>query len=157
VPVPRGGLGSGTGAGRPAAGAGPQERCRGAAKPATPYTKWRWPSLLQVAVIGVPADLGANRRGTDMGPSAIRYAQLARQLEALGHQVHDLGNILIPVPESRQPGDPRRKYFDEIAALWHELADLIEAQCRQGRLPLILGGDHSLSVGSVAGVARAAG
>ncbi|HEX6988170.1 MAG TPA: arginase, partial [Bacillota bacterium] len=93
----------------------------------------------------------------DMGPSAVRYARLSRQLEALGHQVHDLGNILIPVPESRQPGDPQRKYFQEIAALWHELADLVEAQCRNGRLPLILGGDHSLSVGSVAGVARVGG
>jgi len=112
---------------------------------------------VDVAVIGVPADLGASRRGTDMGPSAIRYARLARQLEALGHRVYDLGNMLVPVPESREPGDPRRKYFREIAALWHELADLVEAQCRSGRLPLILGGDHSLSVGSVAGVARVTG
>ena len=112
---------------------------------------------MQVAVIGVPADLGANRRGTDMGPSAIRYARLARHLAALGHEVYDLGNILIPVPESREPGDPRRKYFAEIVTLWHELADLVEAQCRNGRLPLILGGDHSLSVGTVAGVARVTG
>lgn len=109
---------------------------------------------LQISVIGVPVDLGANRRGTDMGPSAIRYARLSQQLQLLGHEVLDVGNIAVPVPESRSPGDPQRKYFKEIVELWHELADLVEAECAGGRLPLVLGGDHSLSVGTVAGVAR---
>ena len=109
---------------------------------------------MQIAVIGVPADLGANRRGTDMGPSALRYAQLARRLVDIGHDVVDRGNIAVPVPESRLPGDEKRKYFPDIAALWQELADLVARECTDGRLPLVLGGDHSLSVGTVAGVAR---
>src|SRR5690554_2153780 len=109
---------------------------------------------MDISVIGVPADLGANRRGTDMGPSALRYARLAQKLSALGHRVYDLGNLPVPVPESREPGDSRKKYFQEIVALWQELADVTEREIRLGRLPLILGGDHSLSVGAVAGSAR---
>lgn len=109
---------------------------------------------MDIAIIGVPADLGGNRRGTDMGPSALRYARLADRLRALRHNVVDLGNVNVPVPESRTPGDEKRKYFADISRLWQELADTIAEQCRHGCLPLVLGGDHSLSVGTVAGVAR---
>lgn len=109
---------------------------------------------MDITIIGVPADLGANRRGTDMGPSAVRYARLAQRLRALGHQVTDWGNVEVPVPETRTPGDDSRKYFEDISALWHDLAGIVHDQCRQGRLPLVLGGDHSLSVGTVAGAAR---
>ncbi|MEX2355539.1 MAG: arginase [Thermaerobacterales bacterium] len=110
--------------------------------------------LHDIHIIGVPADLGGNRRGTDMGPSAMRYARLNKHLQDLGHRVTDHGNLEVPVPESRDPGQPTRRFFDEIVRLWHQLADDTEAICRAGGLPLILGGDHSLSVGTVAGAAR---
>jgi len=109
---------------------------------------------LSIGIIGVPVDLGGNRRGTDMGPSALRYARLARHLEALGHSVRDYGNLDIPIPETRPPGDHTRRYFEEIVALWHQLAGVTEDICRSGGVPLVLGGDHSLSVGALAGVAR---
>lgn len=109
---------------------------------------------MKIRILGVPADLGANRRGTDMGPSALRYAQLAKQLEKLGHEVIDLGNLPVPVPESRHAGDEKRKYFQDIVLLWNQLADAVSTECAQGHLPLVVGGDHSLSVGTVAGVAR---
>src|SRR5690606_8860864 len=109
---------------------------------------------LSIGIIGVPVDLGGNRRGTDMGPSALRYARLARHLEALGHSVRDYGNLDIPIPETRPPGDHTRRYFEEIVALWHQLAGVTEDICRSGGVPLVLGGDHSLSVGALAGVDR---
>lgn len=109
---------------------------------------------MRIAVLGVPADLGGRRRGTDMGPSALRYARVRERLAELGHQVTDLGNLHVPVPETLEVGDPRKRYFDAIAGLWRELADRTEAIARSGALPLVLGGDHSLSVGTVAGVRR---
>lgn len=107
-----------------------------------------------IGIVGVPVDLGGNRRGTDMGPSALRYARLARHLEALGHSVRDYGNLDIPIPETLSPGDHTRRYFDEIVRLWHQLAGVTEEICRAGGVPLVLGGDHSQSVGALAGVAR---
>lgn len=108
---------------------------------------------MRVSIIGVPADLGASRRGTDMGPSAIRYAKLREQLADLGHDVVDLGNLHAPVAETRQAGD-RLKYLPEIEAICNELADTVASTLRAGSLPLVLGGDHSISMGTVAGVAR---
>jgi arginase len=110
--------------------------------------------LVRIAILGVPADLGAARRGTDMGPSAIRYAKLREQLAELGHDVVDLGNVHVPVPETRHAGDERLKYLPEIEALCGELADAVERAVRDGRLPLVLGGDHSLSMGTLAGLTR---
>lgn len=110
----------------------------------------------EIAIIGVPIDLGAGRRGVDMGPSAMRYTGLHGRLEALGYQVHDLGNLQAPMVETSAPPPPGAKlrYLEPIAALCEALADAV-ASCReQGRLPLALGGDHSLSIGSVSGSAR---
>jgi arginase len=109
---------------------------------------------MRISILGVPADLGASRRGTDMGPSAIRNARLHEALAALGHEVEDLGNLHVPVAESRAVEGERTKYLPEILAFCQELADQVSAALRAGRLPLVLGGDHSLAIGSVAGVAR---
>lgn len=110
-----------------------------------------------IGIVGVPADLGGNRRGTDMGPSALRYARLAWHLEALGHSVRDYGNLDIPVPETRPPGEPTRRYFAEIVTIWQQLAEVTGEICRGGGIPLVLGGDHSMSIGTLTGVAQVHG
>src|SRR6187549_3304579 len=109
---------------------------------------------MNVDLIGVPLDFGAGRRGVDMGPSAIRYAGLRQGLEALNHQVYDLGNIEVPVAETCQPGDPHLKYLDPIVEVAQKLATIVARSVEQGHLPLTLGGDHSLSLGAVMGAAR---
>lgn len=110
----------------------------------------------EVAIIGVPIDLGAGRRGVDMGPSAIRYADLCGRLEALGHTVRDQGNLPAPMVETSAPPPPGEKlrYLEPIAALCEALADAVAACVERGQLPLILGGDHSLAIGSASGSAR---
>jgi len=109
---------------------------------------------MDIDLIGVPVDFGAGRRGVDMGPSAVRYAGLRTGLEALGHRVTDFGNMEVPLTESCQPGDPRLKYLDPIIDVAQHLADTFNRSVAAGRLPLALGGDHSLSLGSVMGAAR---
>jgi arginase len=108
-----------------------------------------------VDLIGVPLDLGAGRRGVDMGPSAFRLTGLARRLKALGHAVVDRGDVEVPIPEGRNFGDPRKRFVTEIAAACSTLADLTAAAAGAGRIPVSLGGDHSLAAGSIAGVGRA--
>ncbi|NTU80398.1 MAG: arginase [Chloroflexales bacterium] len=110
----------------------------------------------EIAVIGVPIDLGAGRRGVDMGPSAMRYTGLRRRLEALGYQVRDQGNLAAPMVETSEPPPPGAKlrYLEPIATLCAALADAVAAAIRRGQLPLVLGGDHSLAIGSVSGSAR---
>ena len=108
-----------------------------------------------VQVIGAPTDYGANRRGVDMGPSAIRYAGLADALEAAGVECVDAGNVDVPLVEAGEPpGDPPVRFLAETrqvcAGLADEVADAIDA----GRIPLVLGGDHSVAIGSMAGSAR---
>jgi arginase len=112
--------------------------------------------MSEIALIGVPIDLGAGRRGVDMGPSAMRYTGLHQRIAALGHTVRDLGNLLAPMIETgAAPGlDPRLRYLEPIAELCEALADMVAACVSRGQLPLILGGDHSLSIGSVSGSAR---
>jgi arginase len=109
---------------------------------------------MQIDLIGVPLDFGAGRRGVDMGPSAIRYAGLRRGLEALGHDVADHGNIAVPVAETCEEGDPKLKYLEPIVGVAQRLADRVALTMSEGRLPLVLGGDHSLALGSVLGAAR---
>jgi arginase len=111
----------------------------------------------RVAVIGVPMDLGADRRGVDMGPSAIRYARLKESLEKLGIEVTDYGNLRVPVPESASVADQNAKYFPIIKAVCDELAETVEHVIAGGGFPLVLGGDHSIAMGTIAGVARARG
>jgi arginase len=109
-----------------------------------------------VHIIGVPLDLGADRRGVDMGPSALRIAGLGKRLTALGYAVTDRGNLEAPVRETRHAGDPAKKYIDDIASVCHRLFDTASASLAAGALPIVLGGDHSLSAGSVAAAAAAA-
>lgn len=110
---------------------------------------------MQVEIVGVPMDFGAGRRGVDMGPSAIRYAGLAQELTALGHEVTDHGNVVVPPSETCAEGDPRAKYLKPIVAVVRELAERVAACAARGHVSLTLGGDHSIAMGSVAGAARA--
>jgi arginase len=102
-------------------------------------------------------DLGADRRGVDMGPSAIRYARLKEQLEKLGIEVTDHGNLRVPVPESATVAEQNAKYFPIIKAVCDELADVVAGVVAQGSFPLVLGGDHSIAMGTIAGIARTRG
>ncbi len=111
-----------------------------------------------VHVVGVPMDLGGARRGVDMGPSAIRYAGLRERLERMGLAVVDLGNLHVADPDeaaSRQSADERAHHASEIARACEELANVVAAVERAGGFPLVLGGDHSIAMGTLAGIARA--
>ena len=110
-----------------------------------------------VAVIGAGLDLGAGRRGVDMGPSAIRYAGLAARLEEIGREVHDSGDIHSPVPEATEAGEGNAHYLGPILAACALLADLVAAATLQGRVPLTLGGDHSIAMGTLGGMAATHG
>ncbi len=110
---------------------------------------------MEITIIGAPMDLGADRRGVDMGPSAIRYADLDEKLRKQGHTVRDLGNIQVTGREMRTAGNPRLKYLDAIVASARELAARTDTAVRSGAVPLLLGGDHSIALGSVGGVADA--
>ena len=107
-----------------------------------------------IHLIGVPLDLGAGRRGVDMGPSAIRIAGVRERLARLGYQVTDTGDVPVPIPESADPGDPRAHYLQQIAQVATDLAGRVTGAMQVGAIPLVLGGDHSLSIGSIAGAAR---
>ena len=109
-----------------------------------------------VTVIGAPLDLGQSRRGVDMGPSAIRYAGLEERLGALGVTVADRGNILTREPEGLSVGDERARYLEEILAACARLADAVSGAVAAGSMPLVLGGDHSVAMGTLAGLAAAA-
>jgi arginase len=109
---------------------------------------------MHIRVIGVPMDLGADRRGVDIGASAIRYAGLNDQLRRLDYEVHDIGNIVVPQPESQPIGNPRLKYLDPIVKVAEELADTVTAALKANEFPLVLGGDHSIALGSITGVTR---
>lgn len=100
-------------------------------------------------------DLGADRRGVDMGPSALRYSNLNENLVELGCDVQDLGNIDVTIPETQHYGDPHAKYLREISGACRHLADLVLDASEKGRTPLVLGGDHSIAVGTVSGMAEA--
>ncbi|WP_298401836.1 arginase [uncultured Chloroflexus sp.] len=110
----------------------------------------------RVAILGVPIDLGAGRRGVDMGPSAIRYAGLSRRLHDLSYQVVDFGNLTTPMVETTPlpPPESRLRYLEPIAEVCQRLADLVCNITAQAMVPLILGGDHSLTIGSASGSAR---
>lgn len=104
-------------------------------------------------LIGVPMDLGADRRGVDMGPSAVRGAGFAQHAAKLGYQVRDGGDVAVPTPESRQVGEAAAKYLHEIAAACDRLRAAVGAALEAGEVPIVVGGDHSIAVGTVAGVA----
>ncbi len=110
--------------------------------------------MTKISIIGVPMDLGADRRGVDMGPSAMRYANLNEKLQGLGYDVQDLGDLDVIIPELRHFGDPHAKYLREIADACTHLANLILEVREGGRTPIVLGGDHSIAVGTVSGMAE---
>lgn len=109
---------------------------------------------MQIDLIGVPIDLGADRRGVDMGPSAIRYSQLQPKLEELGYTVHDSGNIEVAIAETCQITNPKLKYIDCILPMSRRVAGAVATSMQAGNFPLVLGGDHSLSIGSIHGAAK---
>jgi arginase len=109
---------------------------------------------MNVKIIGAPMDLGASRRGTDMGPSAMRVARLGPRLERLGHNVEDLGNVYSPTVETKDAKLPHLRYADEIIRVCDTLARRVEKVVAAGDFPLVLGGDHSIAMGTVGGIAR---
>jgi arginase len=99
-------------------------------------------------------DLGAGRRGVDMGPSAIRLAGLNEKIAALGYQVEDLGNVVVEQPETAPVGKPEARYLPQIAHTCARLADMVQRAADNHRVPLVLGGDHSVAVGTASGMAQ---
>ena len=108
----------------------------------------------RVALIGAPLDLGAGRRGVDMGPSAIRYAGIAERLVGLGYETMDWGNVEGPVAEATDEGDPHARFLEEIKRTCGHVADLVERALAERALPIVLGGDHSVALGTLGGLAR---
>lgn len=109
--------------------------------------------MKSVHIIGVPLDLGGNRRGTDMGPSAFRIAGIGEQLARLGLKVTDKGDVPSPIPEAKGTGDPKKRYVREIAKVCQRVYQTSLASFAEGAMPIVLGGDHSLAAGSVAAAA----
>jgi arginase len=107
----------------------------------------------KIRIIGVPMDLGASRRGVDMGPSALRVAGLQARIKQLGLQVEDIGNISVKQPEEMSYGEKRAKYLAEIADACKDLAAIVEKTLDENMTPVVLGGDHSIAAGSLSGVA----
>ncbi len=106
----------------------------------------------KIRIIGVPMDLGQSRRGVDMGPSALRVAGLQTRLKQLGHTVDDIGNMPVKQPEEQPYGEKRAKYLHEIAEICRDLAEMTEKTLTEGFFPLVLGGDHSIAIGTCSGV-----
>lgn len=112
----------------------------------------------RVDIVGVPMDLGASRRGVDMGPSAVRYAKLHESLRKLGIEtIVDRGNLSVPIRESADADDASAKFLKIISSVCADLALIVEDAVRAGGLPIVLGGDHSIAVGTLEGLTRARG
>jgi arginase len=107
----------------------------------------------EVAIIGAALDLGQGRRGVDMGPSAIRYAGLDERLQSLGFDVRDHGNVETAVPEATALRDERARFLPEIRTTCERIAAKIVEELRAGAIPLVLGGDHSVALGTLGGLA----
>src|SRR3954454_22319598 len=112
---------------------------------------------MKAAIIGVPLDLGAGRRGVDMGPSAIRYAGLEERLTALGVDCVDHGNVAAAVAEATAEHDLRARFLPAILATCERIAALVAAAVEEGRIPIVLGGDHSIALGTLGGLASRRG
>ena len=115
------------------------------------------PEDRRLAIIGAPLDLGAGRRGVDMGPSAIRYAGLEARLDELGLESVDYGNAELVVPEEVDEGDPRARFLAQIKAACEDVAGRVRRAREEGLTPLVLGGDHSVALGTLGGLAAASG
>jgi len=110
--------------------------------------------MKSVHIIGVPLDLGGNRRGVDMGPSAFRISGLAHRLAELGYTIVDKGDLTAPIPETQKQRDERKKYINDIARVCQKLYQSTLASLDEGAMPIVLGGDHSLAAGSVSAAAE---
>lgn len=106
----------------------------------------------RISLIGVPLDLGADRRGVDMGPSAIRYAKVREKLQDLGYEIDDRGDIVPNRPDACHLDGSNLKYLDEIERVNTELCRLVAEELGKGRFPLVLGGDHSIAIGTISGI-----
>lgn len=111
-------------------------------------------TVRSIGIIGAPLDMGSDRRGVDMGPSALRVANLNKRLSGIGCEVEDLGNVAVEQQEATPEGPDNAKYLPQIAATCRRLSEEVEAVLQRGAVPLVLGGDHSIAVGTVAGVAH---
>src|SRR5260221_8257622 len=103
----------------------------------------------KIRIIGVPMDLGASRRGVDMGPSALRVAGLQARIKQLGLQVEDIGNISVKQPEEMSYGEKRAKYLEEIADACKDLAAIVEKSVDENVMPVVIGGDDSIAAGNI--------
>ena len=108
----------------------------------------------RVGFLGVPMDLGGGRRGVDMGPSAIRIAGLGKKIQELGHEFEDLGNVPVLRSDTKEPKDQKAKYLDSIANCCRRLKGRVERLVEEGGFPLVVGGDHSIACGTVAGLSN---
>ncbi len=108
---------------------------------------------MKIELIGVPLDLGASRRGVDMGPSAIRIAGITERLQRIGHEVIDAGDLEVEAPEVQTILDPKLKYLPEITKTLSQLAQHVGGALEREHFPLVLGGDHSIAMGAIGGVA----
>jgi arginase len=115
------------------------------------------PERTSIATIGAALDLGSGRRGVDMGPSAIRYAGLDARLAGLGYDIDDWGNVETAVAEATATGNPSARFLAEIKETCERVARLVERSVLEGRVPVVLGGDHSVALGTVGGLASAHG
>jgi arginase len=111
----------------------------------------------KLAIIGAALDLGAGRRGVDMGPSAIRYAGIDDRLAELGYACSDLGNVETAVAEAAEQEDPRTRFLTEIKRACERIARLVAGARRQQQIPIVLGGDHSVAIGTLGGLASVHG
>ncbi len=109
---------------------------------------------MDISITDVHLDLGAGRRGTDMGPSAMHVAGLVPNLERLGHKIHEVGTVAIRSAEALPEGNPKARYLDAIADMCSRLADRVEAAMEKGHFPLVLGGDHAQAMGTISGISR---
>jgi len=109
---------------------------------------------MMIEIIGIPLDLGADRHGVDMGPSAIRYAGLHRELTANGFEFEDSGNIPVPIAETCRISETKLKYIDCIVPMARRASGAVSTALGQGKIPLVLGGDHSIALGTIHGAAR---
>jgi arginase len=111
--------------------------------------------VLSIDIFGVPLDYGAGHRGVDLGPAAIRHAELHSGLRSLGHEVRDLGDVPVPLRVNAEVGAPNLRYLDSILSVLVDLSGRVAGSMAESRLPVVLGGDHSIGLGTIAGSASA--
>lgn len=105
-----------------------------------------------LSIIGVPLDLGADRRGVDLGPMAIRYAGVVERLTKIGYSVKDTGDILVNRPNVKESENTNLKYLDEVVRVNTVLCETVAKEMAEGNFPVVLGGDHAIAIGTIAGV-----